>query len=101
MVEPTESESQAEIDRFCDAMIQIRAEIEDVVTGRADRTDNVLKQSPHTAATATASVWTHAYSREQAVYPLPFVRENKFWPSIGRIDNAYGDRHLFCVCPPP
>jgi glycine dehydrogenase len=101
MVEPTESEDPAEMDRFCDAMIQIRAEIEEVVTGRADRADNVLKHSPHTAEAATATQWTHPYSREQAVYPLPFVRASKFWPSVGRIDNAYGDRHLFCVCPPP
>ena len=100
MVEPTESEDKAEIDRFCDAMIAIRGEIEDVVAGRADRHDNVLKGAPHTAAAAAASDWTHAYSREQAVFPLPFVRAHKFWPSIGRIDNAYGDRNLFCSCVP-
>jgi glycine dehydrogenase len=101
MVEPTESEDKGELDRFCDAMIQIRAEIEDVRTGRADRHDNVLEGAPHTAAEATASDWTHPYTREQAVFPLAFVREHKFWPSIGRIDNAYGDRNLFCACPPP
>ena len=100
MVEPTESESKAEIDRFCDAMIRIRQEIEDVVTGRADRDDNVLKHSPHTAAAIATAEWTHPYSREDAVFPLPFVREHKFWPSVGRIDNAYGDRNLFCSCPP-
>jgi glycine dehydrogenase len=100
MVEPTESESQAEIDRFCDAMIQIRREIEDVVTGKADRQDNVLKHSPHTAAAVSATVWSHPYSREDAAFPLPYVRAGKFWPSIGRIDNPYGDRNLFCSCPP-
>jgi glycine dehydrogenase len=100
MVEPTESEDQAEIDRFCDAMIHIRAEIEAIVSGSADPEDNPLKHSPHTAAAATASEWTHPYSREQAVYPLPWVKDRKFWPSVGRIDNPYGDRNLFCSCPP-
>ena len=100
MVEPTESESQAEIDRFCDAMIQIRQEIEDVVTGTADRADNVLKHAPHTAPAVSATDWPHQYSREQAAYPLPFVRASKFWPGVGRIDNPYGDRNLFCSCPP-
>jgi glycine dehydrogenase len=100
MVEPTESEDKAELDRFCDAMIRIRREIEDVVTGKAHPTDNVLKNAPHTAATVTASEWAHPYSREDAAYPLPYVRAGKFWPSVGRIDNPYGDRHLFCSCPP-
>ena len=100
MVEPTESEDQAEIDRFCDAMIQIRLEIDDVVSGRADRRDNVLKNSPHTAEAVTAAEWTHPYSREQAAFPLPFVKANKYWPPIGRVDNPYGDRNLFCSCPP-
>jgi glycine dehydrogenase len=100
MVEPTESEDQAELDRFCDAMIQIRREIEAVVTGRVDKQDNVLKNAPHTAAAVASSDWTHAYSREEAAFPLPFVRANKFWPSVGRIDNPYGDRNLFCSCPP-
>jgi glycine dehydrogenase len=100
MVEPTESEDKGEIDRFCDAMIQIRSEIEDVTSGRADARDNVLKNAPHTAAAAAASDWPHPYSREQAAFPLPWVRAKKFWPSIGRIDNPYGDRNLFCSCPP-
>ena len=100
MVEPTESEDQAELDRFCDAMIHIRGEIEAIVTGTADGMDNPLKHSPHTAAAATASEWTHRYTREQAVYPLPWVKERKFWPAVGRIDNPYGDRNLFCSCPP-
>jgi glycine dehydrogenase len=100
MVEPTESEDKAEIDRFCDAMIQIRQEIDDVVSGRADPRDNVLKNAPHTAEAVIASEWSHPYSREQAALPLPFVKANKFWPSVGRIDNPYGDRNLFCSCPP-
>jgi glycine dehydrogenase len=82
------------------AIIQIRREIEDVVTGKADAKDNVLKNAPHTAAAVTASEWTHPYSREQAAFPLPFVTANKFWPSVARIDNPYGDRNLFCSCPP-
>ena len=100
MVEPTESEDKAELDRFCDAMVQIRREIEAVVTGRADRKDNVLKNAPHTAEAIAAADWPHPYSREEAAFPLPFVRANKFWPSVGRIDNPYGDRNLFCSCPP-
>jgi glycine dehydrogenase len=100
MVEPTESEDKAELDRFCEAMIAIRQEIEEVVTGRADSQDNVLKNAPHTAAVVTATEWRHPYTREQAVFPLPFVRERKYWPPVGRIDNTYGDRNLFCSCPP-
>jgi glycine dehydrogenase len=100
MVEPTESEDKAELDRFCDAMIQIRREIEEVVTGKADRLDNVLKNAPHTMEAIAATEWTHPYTREQAAFPLPFVKANKFWPSVGRIDNPYGDRNLFCSCPP-
>jgi glycine dehydrogenase len=100
MVEPTESEDQAELDRFCDAMIHIRGEIDAIVNGTADGIDNPLKHSPHTAAAATASEWTHRYTREQAVYPLPWVKDRKFWPAVGRIDNPYGDRNLFCSCPP-
>jgi glycine dehydrogenase len=100
MVEPTESEDKAELDRFCDAMIQIRREIEDVVSGRADKLDNPLKNAPHTAEAVSASEWPHKYSREEAAFPLPFVKEKKFWPPVGRIDNPYGDRNLFCSCPP-
>jgi len=100
MVEPTESEPKEELDRFCDAMIAIRREIQDVIDGKADAKDNVLKNAPHTMAVATADTWTHPYTREQAVFPLPFVRANKFWPAVGRIDNPYGDRHLMCACPP-
>jgi glycine dehydrogenase len=100
MIEPTESEDQAEIDRFCDAMIQIRAEIDEVLSGRADAGDNVLKNAPHTAEAVAATGWSHPYSREQAVFPLPFVKERKYWPPVARVDNPYGDRNLFCVCPP-
>jgi glycine dehydrogenase len=100
MVEPTESEPKAELDRFCEALISIRQEIEDVVTGKADARDNVLKNAPHTAAAVCADQWPHPYSREKAAFPLPWVRANKFWPSVGRIDNPYGDRNLMCVCPP-
>jgi glycine dehydrogenase len=100
MVEPTESEDKGELDRFCDAMISIREEIEAIASGRADRRDNVLKNAPHTAAAVTAAEWPHPYSREQAAFPLPFVRANKFWPGVARIDNPYGDRNLFCSCPP-
>jgi glycine dehydrogenase len=100
MVEPTESESLDELDRFCEAMIEIRQEIEAVATGRADRTDNVLKNAPHTAAAVTDDEWSHPYSRRQAAYPLPWVEARKVWPAVGRIDNPYGDRNLFCVCPP-
>jgi glycine dehydrogenase len=99
MIEPTESESQEELDRFCDAMIAIRAEIQAVIDGTADARDNVLKNAPHTAAAVTADAWRHPYSREEAAFPLPYLRTDKFWPPVGRIDNAYGDRHLICTCP--
>jgi glycine dehydrogenase len=100
MIEPTESESKDELDRFCDAMISIRGEIQEVIDGKADRQNNVLKNAPHTAAAVSADDWPHPYSRHQAAYPLPFVRAKKFWPSVGRIDNPYGDRNLMCACPP-
>ncbi len=100
MVEPTESEPKEELDRFCDAMIAIRGEIQSVMDGQSDPRDNVLKNAPHTSAAVSADEWRHAYSREQAAFPLPFVRARKFWPSVGRIDNPYGDRNLMCLCPP-
>jgi glycine dehydrogenase len=100
MIEPTESESKPELDRFCDALIAIRNEIQAIVDGRADAKDNVLKNAPHTAEAVTADDWSHPYSREQAAYPLPFVRANKVWPAVSRIDNPYGDRNLICSCPP-
>ncbi|MEO7273691.1 MAG: aminomethyl-transferring glycine dehydrogenase, partial [Vicinamibacterales bacterium] len=100
MIEPTESESKDELDRFCDALIAIRAEIQAVVDGTVDPRDNVLKNAPHTADALTADEWTHPYSRQQAAYPLPYLRTGKFWPSVARIDNPYGDRNLICACPP-
>lgn len=100
MVEPTESESKAELDRFCDAMIAIRQEIREIERGEADSASNLLKNAPHTAATLLADAWDYPYSRGRAAYPLPFVKENKFWPSVGRIDAAYGDRNLMCSCIP-
>ena len=100
MVEPTESEAKDELDRFCDALIAIRAEIQAVADGKADAKDNVLKNAPHTAGAIAADDWSHPYSREQAAFPLPFVRANKHWPAVARIDNPYGDRNLMCSCPP-
>ena len=100
MIEPTESESKAELDRFIDALLSIRAEIEAVCTGTVDAKDNVLKNAPHTQFVAIADEWTHAYTRQQAVFPLPWVRDRKFWPTVGRVDNAHGDRVLICACPP-
>ena len=100
MVEPTESEPIEELDRFVDAMIAIRREIEDVATGRSDARDNPLKHAPHTAEDCAADAWPHAYSREVAAYPVPDLRHRKFWPPVSRIDNPYGDRNLVCACPP-
>ncbi len=100
MIEPTESESKAEMDRFCEAMIAIRGEIQEIAEGRRPKDDNVLKNSPHTAEVVTASDWKHPYSREQAAFPAAYLRDYKFWPFVGRIDNAYGDRNLICTCPP-
>ncbi|CCH03348.1 glycine dehydrogenase [Fibrella aestuarina BUZ 2] len=100
MIEPTESESKAELDRFCDAMIAIRDEIREIEKGQADRTNNVLKHAPHTAAVALADDWNRPYNRQKAVYPLPYLQHRKFWPSVSRIDSAYGDRNLVCACVP-
>jgi glycine dehydrogenase len=100
MIEPTESETLAELDRFCAAMIAIRGEIAAIERGEADRKDNPLKNAPHTAAAVTSSTWTRPYSREVAAFPAPWLREHKFWPASARIDNAYGDRNLVCACPP-
>ena len=99
MVEPTESEGQAELDRFCDALIAIRKEIADVEAGRMDKTNNPLKNAPHTADVVTAANWDRPYSREVAAFPAPWVREWKFWPHVGRVDNLWGDRNLVCTCP--
>jgi glycine dehydrogenase len=100
MIEPTESESKAELDRFCDALIAIRGEIRDIEAGILDRQDNPLKHAPHTADVVVSDSWNRAYSREQAAFPAPWTRESKFWPAVSRVDNAYGDRNLVCSCPP-
>jgi glycine dehydrogenase len=100
MIEPTESESKAELDRFASALLSIREEIREIEEGTADRKDNVLKNAPHTALQVTADDWKHPYSRSQAAYPLPYVRDRKFWPSVGRINDTYGDRNIVCACPP-
>ena len=100
MIEPTESESKEELDRLCDAMIAIREEVHAVEEGVVDEKDNVLKNAPHTASMVTCNEWGHSYSREQAAFPLPWVRTNKFWPPVARIDNVFGDRNLMCTCPP-
>ena len=98
MIEPTESEAKGELDRFCDAMIAIHGEMMAVANGEADATDNVLKNAPHTSDAVCADDWTHGYTRGQAAFPLPYLRQHKFWPSVGRIDNVHGDRNLVCTC---
>jgi glycine dehydrogenase len=98
MIEPTESESKSELDRFCDAMISIHGEITAVIRGELDANDNPLKNAPHTTDVVCGDTWTHAYPREQAAFPLPYLRQHKFWPSVGRIDNVHGDRNLVCTC---
>lgn len=100
MIEPTESESKPELDRFCDAMISIRNEIREIENGHADRANNVLKHAPHTMAVVLTDDWNRPYSREKAAFPLPYVKSRKFWPSVSRIDSAYGDRNLVCSCVP-
>jgi glycine dehydrogenase len=100
MIEPTESESLEELDRFCDALISIRDEIRDIEIGVADRTDNLLKNAPHTADAVIADEWTHPYSRERAAFPAAWTREQKFWPAVGLVESAAGDRNLICACPP-
>jgi glycine dehydrogenase len=96
----TGKKAKTELDRLCDALILIRAEIQDIADGRQPRTNNLLKNAPHTASVVTATEWNRPYSREQAAFPAPWVRNNKFWPSVSRIDEAYGDRNLVCSCPP-
>ncbi|MGJ8643019.1 MAG: aminomethyl-transferring glycine dehydrogenase [Luteolibacter sp.] len=98
MIEPTESESKTELDRFCDAMISIHGEIQDVIDGKSDAKDNPLKNAPHTSGVLCANEWTHPYTREQAGFPLPYLRVHKFWPAVSRIDNVHGDRNLVCTC---
>ncbi len=101
MIEPTESEPKAELDRLCDALIAIRAEVRAIEEGRCPKDDNPLKNAPHTAAMVTATEWTHPYSREEAAFPAPWTKEHKFWPAVARVDDVWGDRNLTCVCPPP
>jgi glycine dehydrogenase len=100
MIEPTESEPKAELDRFCEAMISIRDEIRQIESGEADRQDNMLKNSPHTVSRVMASAWTHPYTRERAAFPAPWTLDFKFWPAVARVESAYGDRNLVCSCPP-
>lgn len=100
MIEPTESENKQELDRFCDALISIYEEIKSVENGESDKTDNVLKNAPHTLAVITEDEWKHSYSRSKAAFPLPYLHENKFWPSVSRVNNTYGDRNLICTCEP-
>jgi glycine dehydrogenase len=100
MIEPTESESRSELDRFCDAMIAIRQEISEIENGLVPREDNLLKNAPHTAQALMAVEWTHPYTRERAAYPLPYLRMHKYWPPVGRLDNVLGDRQFVCGCPP-
>jgi glycine dehydrogenase len=99
MIEPTESESKAELDRFCDAMIAIREEIAEIESGKSDHNDNVLKNAPHTAKQVTTTEWSHPYSRQKAAFPTSWVSNRKYWPPVARINEAYGDRNLVCTCP--
>ena len=100
MIEPTESEPKAELDRFCDALIAIREEVGAIERGALDRDDNPLKHAPHTMRAVISDDWSHAYGREQAAFPAHWTHHHKFWPSVGRVESAYGDRHLVCSCPP-
>jgi glycine dehydrogenase len=100
MIEPTESEDKAELDRFCDALLSIRKEIAAIENGTADKLDNILKHAPHTQFIITSNDWTRPYTRQEAAFPLDYVKENKFWPSISRVNNTYGDRNLVCTCEP-
>jgi glycine dehydrogenase len=100
MIEPTESESKEELDRYCDALIAIHGEIEEIRSGKADKKDNLLKNAPHTADMVVSDTWTHPYTRERAAYPAPWTRTRKYWTPVGRISSVYGDRNLVCSCPP-
>ena len=100
MIEPTESESLAEIDRFCDTLINIKMEIEMIKSGKFVKVDNPIKNAPHTVEEISSDKWEHSYSRQQAAYPHSYLLNNKYWSPVSRIDNVYGDRNLFCVCPP-
>jgi glycine dehydrogenase len=100
MIEPTESETKDELDRFCDALISIYHEIRSIEEGKGDKSDNVLKNAPHTLNTVTADEWNHSYTRQQAAFPLEYLHSNKFWPAVSRVNNTYGDRNLICTCEP-
>jgi glycine dehydrogenase len=100
MIEPTESEDMAELDRFCDALLAIHAEIVAIETGRFDKSDNPLKNAPHTQHVICANEWSHSYTRQEAAFPLPYVALNKFWPTVARVNNTHGDRNLVCTCEP-
>ncbi|MFY7898892.1 MAG: glycine dehydrogenase (aminomethyl-transferring), partial [Chitinophagaceae bacterium] len=100
MIEPTESEDKAELDRFCDAMIAIHEEILLIESGECNKTDNPLKNAPHTQAVVCADEWNKPYTRQQAAFPLNYITKNKFWPSVGRVNNTHGDRNLICTCEP-
>ena len=100
MIEPTESEDKGELDRFCDALLSIREEIRTIEDGKSDKKDNALKNAPHTQFMVTADEWKHSYSRQDAAFPLEYVKENKFWPAVSRVNNTYGDRNLICTCEP-
>jgi glycine dehydrogenase len=100
MIEPTESEDKAELDRFCDALLNIRDEIKNIEEGKADKKDNALKNAPHTQAVVCADEWNHSYTRKEAAFPLYYVTLNKFWPAVARVNNTYGDRNLVCTCEP-
>jgi glycine dehydrogenase len=101
MIEPTESEDKGELDRFCDALLEIRKEIDQVALGEMDATSNVLTNAPHTSAMVCKDEWNFTYNREKAAFPLPYLKHgNKFWPSVARVDGAFGDRNLVCICPP-
>ena len=99
MIEPTESESKKEIDRFCEAMISIKQEIQRIRSGTLSKEDNMLKNAPHTSLHISEDEWTHPYSRLEAAYPVEYLKKNKYWPPVGRVDNVYGDRNLMCSCP--
>ena len=99
MIEPTESESKAELDRFCEAMIEIRKEIKQIEAGELDVKDNMLKNAPHSAEQVSADEWDHPYSRSETAYPVDSLRNNKYWCPVSRVDNVYGDRNLLCNCP--
>jgi glycine dehydrogenase len=100
MVEPTESESKQELDRFAETLIAIKQELEEIKAGKADKSDNVIKNAPHTAAEVTGNEWKHSYDRQKAAFPLAWIGYNKFWPTVSKIDSGYGDRNLVCSCAP-